>query len=166
MESVLLPWVIAVTILFFVAIYWLYTQENRLKILEARYKKILALAEDADEATIVQVLIRMDEQAECLKRVEGQIARFDRILPHTIQGYGVVRYSAFPDVGGDQSFSMALVDEHGNGVMVSGLHGRDATRVYSKPLTQWRSNYSLGAEEQQALGKARQMVEGEPPAEG
>ncbi|MFN2110490.1 MAG: DUF4446 family protein, partial [Anaerolineae bacterium] len=59
--------------------------------------------------------------------------------------------------------SLALVDALGNGAMVCGfhIHGGD-TRVYAKPLTQWHSSYSLGAEEQQALGRARQMIDGAP----
>lgn len=159
----LVLWVIASTILLFVGAYWLYVVEKRLKAMEERYQKILALAEDTDQATIVQFLARLDGQEKRLDQAEVALRRFGGILPHTIQGHGVVRYSAFENVGGDQSFSLALVDAHGNGAMLSGLHRRDDTRVYAKPLTQWRSSYSLSAEEQQALGRARQMIDGVPP---
>ncbi|MFN2109412.1 MAG: DUF4446 family protein [Anaerolineae bacterium] len=158
----LVLWVIASTILLFVGAYWLYVVEKRLKAMEERYQKILALAEDTDQATIVQFLARLDGQEKRLSQAEAALRRFGDILPHTIQGHGVVRYSAFENVGGDQSFSLALVDAHGNGAMLSGLHRRDDTRVYTKPLTQWRSSYSLSAEEQQALGQARQMIDGAP----
>ena len=159
----LVPWVIAATILLFVGAYWVYTLEKRLKFSEERYQKILALADDTDQATIVQLLTRLDAQETRIGKLEATLRHFGQILPHTIQGHGVVRYSAFENVGGDQSFSLALVDERGNGAMLSGLHTRDDTRVYAKPLTQWRSSYSLSAEEQQALGQARQMVEGTLP---
>ncbi len=158
----LVLWVIASTILLFVGVYWIYTLEKRLKAMEERYQKILALAEDTDQATIVQLLTRLDAQEKRLGQAEGSLRRFSGILPHTIQGHGVVRYSAFENVGGDQSFSLALVDAGGNGAMLSGLHTRDDTRIYAKPLTQWRSSYSLSAEEQQALGRARQMIDGAP----
>jgi len=161
----LVLWVIASTILLFVGAYWLYVVEKRLKAMEERYQKILALAEDTDQATIVQFLARLDGQEKRLSQAEAALRRFGDILPHTIQGHGVVRYSAFENVGGDQSFSLALVDAHGNGAMLSGLHRRDDTRVYTKPLTQWRSSYSLSAEEQQALGRARQMIDGAPSNE-
>jgi len=159
----LVLWVIASTILLFVGIYWIYTLETRLKAMEERYQKILALAEDTDQATIVQFLTRLDAQEKRLVQAEGALRRFGEILPHTIQGHSVVRYSAFENVGGDQSFSLALVDARGNGAMLSGLHTRDDTRVYAKPLTQWRSSYSLSAEEQQALGQARQITDGARP---
>lgn len=159
----LVPWVIASTILLFIGIYWIYTLEKRLKTMEERYQRILALAEDTDQATIVQLLTRLDAQEKHLDQAEAILQHLGDILPHAIQGHGVVRYSAFENVGGDQSFSLALVDARGNGAMLSGLHTRDDTRVYAKPLTQWRSSYSLSAEEQQALGRARQMIEGVGP---
>lgn len=162
----LVLWVIASAILLFVGIYWLYMLEKRLKAMEERYQKILALAEDADQATIVQFLTRLDAHEKRLAQAEGILRRFGDILPHTIQGYGVVRYSAFENVGGDQSFSLALVDARGNGAMLSSLHAREETRVYAKPLTQWRSSYSLSAEEQQALGQARQIIDGASPPNG
>jgi len=161
----LVLWVIASAILLFVGIYWVYMLEKRLKAMEERYQKILALAEDTDQATIVQFLTRLDAQEKRLGQAEGTLRRLGDILPHTIQGHGVVRYSAFENIGGDQSFSLALVDARGNGAMLSGLHAREETRVYVKPLTQWRSSYSLSAEEQQALGRARQMIDS-PPSDG
>jgi len=163
MEGILIPWVIASTLLLFLAAYWVYMLEKRVKTMEQRYQKVLTLADDADEATIMQFLARLNDQAGRLEQAEEVLARLSDVLPHTIQGYGVVRYSAFENVGGDQSFSMALVDKHGNGVMLSGLHARDDTRVYAKRLTEWHSSYSLSAEEQQALGQARQVAEGKTP---
>ncbi len=159
----LVLWVIAATILLFVGIYWVYVLEKRLKVMEERYQKILALAEDTDQATLVQLLTRLEAQETRLGSAEAALRRLGEILPHVVQGYGIIRYSAFENVGGDQSFSLALVDAHGNGAILSGLNSRDDTRVYAKPLKQWRSSYSLSAEEQQALGQARQMIEG-PPA--
>jgi len=88
------------------------------------------------------------------------MTRLLQALPHTIQGYGVVRYDAFENVAGDQSFSLALVDVEGSGVMLSGLHSRADTRVYAKALKQWQAGYGFSAEEQQALGLARQVLEG------
>jgi hypothetical protein len=82
----------------------------------------------------------------------------DRTLLRCIQGVGFVRYSAFEDTGGDQSFSLALVDGDGHGVVVSALYGRDATRVYAKPVEGWMSHRTLAQEEQQALEKARRVV--------
>ncbi|MFP4343912.1 MAG: DUF4446 family protein [Anaerolineales bacterium] len=158
MEGVLLPWVIAETILLFVAAYWIYTLEKRQKNLEMRYKNLLALTEESEEQSVISLSQRVDEQGTQLRQMGGGVRRLEKIMPHTIQGHSIVRYQAFSNVGGDQSFSLALVDAVGNGLLLSCLHGHDM-RVYGKPVKQWRSVHSLSAEEQQVLGEARQMVE-------
>lgn len=162
MEWVLIPWVIAATILLFVALYWLYGQEKRLTELQARYQKLLQLADEAEQPTIAALLSR-------LVALEGRVEQQGRGLsqtlaavPHTLQGLGLVRYNAFEHVGGDQSFSLALVDAQGNGAVLTGLHGRGDVRVYAKGLKQWRSSHSLSPDEQRALAEARQMAVGAP----
>lgn len=159
MDNVLLPWTIATTILLFVGAYWVYTLDRHLKELTARYEHLMALAEDADEATLASLLKRLEDQGVRLDEAWALLEQLQALMPHVIQGHGIVRYQAFANVGGDQSFSLALVDAEGNGAVITGLHGREV-RVYGKPLTQWRSSYSLSAEEQEALGHARRMVEG------
>jgi len=67
---------------------------------------------------------------------------------------GVVRFNPFSDVGGDQSFAIALVDGHGNGVVISSLYGRHDIKVYAKPLKKWESEYTLTDEEKQAIAHA------------
>jgi hypothetical protein len=158
MEGVLLPWVIAETILLFIAAYWIYTLEKRQKNLETRYKNLLALTEEGEDQSVIGLSQRIDEQGARLRQVGGGLHQLEQIIPHTIQGHSIVRYKAFSNVGGDQSFSLALVDAGGNGLLLSCLHGHEM-RVYGKPVKQWRSVHSLSAEEQQVLGEARQMVE-------
>ncbi len=158
MDAVLLPWVIASTILLFIAAYWIYTLERRYTTLEARYESLMALSEETDDTTLIRVTQRLQEQENKVTHIQSSLASLEAITPHIIQGHGTVRYNAFPSAGGEQSFSLALVDQRGNGVVVTGLHGRDM-HVYAKPLTQWRATHSLTSEEQAALGLAREMVE-------
>ncbi len=93
------------------------------------------------------------------RRVEDvdQLAqRLEKAAYFSLQHLGVVRFNPFHDTGGDQSFAIALVDGHGNGVVLSSLHARDATRIYAKPLNRWESTYSLTDEEKQAIALAYQ----------
>lgn len=158
MDGILLPWVIASTLLLFIAAYWIYTLERRQNALEERYQKLIALDEEADHDSLARALQRLDQQEAGLAELQVALGEVESMMPHVIQGYGTVRYNAFPNAGGEQSFSLALVDVKGNGVVVTGLHGRDM-RVYAKPLVQWRASHSLSSEEQEALGLAREMVE-------
>lgn len=163
MNSVLLPWTIATTLLLFVVAYWLYKLEQRITEMDQRYEELTSLNVEGDAA--LELLQRTRRHQGQIDDLEASVARIAHTLPHTIQGLGVMRYNAFNGVGGAQSFSMALVDERGHGVILTGLHGRDDVRVYAKPLENWKSSHSLSAEEQKVLGLARQDLKSVPDTE-
>jgi hypothetical protein len=67
----------------------------------------------------------------------------------------VIRYDAFPDTGGQLSWSMALLDDAGSGVVVSSIQGRNESRTYAKSVRDWTSEAQLSPEEQDAISHAR-----------
>ena len=62
-----------------------------------------------------------------------------------------MRFNPFSDTGGDQSFSIALLDGAGDGLVISSLFGRSETRVFAKPVQGGQSKYTLTDEEQEAI---------------
>jgi hypothetical protein len=68
---------------------------------------------------------------------------------------GLVRYDAFGDVGGRQSWSLALLDDAGNGVVLTAIHGRSEARSYAKSIADWRSEQPMSPEEQDAVASAK-----------
>lgn len=70
------------------------------------------------------------------------------------QKISLVRFNPFGDTGGDQSFSLAVLDAHNSGYVLTSIHGRQGTRVYIKPLDFGKSRYSLSEEEQLAISQA------------
>jgi hypothetical protein len=90
-----------------------------------------------------------------LAALEQSMSRVADAMPRSIQGVGVVRYNPFPDMGSNMSFSLALLDGHANGVVVSVLTNRDGSRVYGKAVERGSSSYPLSDEERQALALAR-----------
>jgi HAMP domain-containing protein len=73
---------------------------------------------------------------------------------------GTVRYDAFDDMGGRLSFSTALLDEQGDGVVLTAINGRTDTRSYAKPIAGWQSRHNLSAEEEAAIQRARSGTRG------
>ncbi len=71
-----------------------------------------------------------------------------------LQGVGIVRFNAFEDIGGNQSFAIALLDGKGDGVVLSSLYGRAESRVYAKPVNGGLSKYALSNEERLAVDEA------------
>lgn len=88
---------------------------------------------------------------EVSRRVESLESRMEVSKRHM----GLVRYDAFEDVGGNQSFALALYDDDGNGAVLSSIIGRSEARVYCKPLVNGRSERSLSQEEQRAIREAK-----------
>jgi hypothetical protein len=105
----------------------------------------------------------LDAQGDRMTRLESAVralAGTDRRQQSEIEGavrnVGLVRYDAFEDVGGRLSFSCALLDDFGTGVVMTSINGRHDTRVYAKPVSEGQSSYSLSIEEEEAIRQALQ----------
>jgi hypothetical protein len=72
-----------------------------------------------------------------------------------IRHLGIVRYDAFGDVGGRLSWSLALLDDRGDGVVLTAIHGRSEARSYAKSIAGWSCDLPMSPEEQEAVGSAK-----------
>jgi hypothetical protein len=89
--------------------------------------------------------------------VHANTEHLRELIRGTVSRVGMVRYDAFPDMGGALSFSAALLDERGDGVVISAINGRSETRCYAKPVAAGDSAHNLSEEESAAI---RAAVEG------
>lgn len=92
--------------------------------------------------------------ADDLQTVHGNTETLRDLQRAAISRIGLVRYDAFPDMGGMLSFSAALMDERGDGVVISAINGRQETRAYGKPLVSGTSEHNLSDEEEAAVKAA------------
>lgn len=76
-------------------------------------------------------------------------------LKKSLSGFRTVRFNPFPDQGGNQSFAIAVVNEEGDGFIISSLYSREKTSVFAKPVKGGKSEFELTAEEKKALQEAR-----------
>ena len=86
---------------------------------------------------------------------DKDIEQLFSLMTYCVQKVAIVRYNAFHNVGSDQSFSVALLDSEDNGVVFSGIFGRDSSTTYAKPINAGMSDYVLTGEEEEAIGIAR-----------
>ena len=75
-------------------------------------------------------------------------------LTTCIKKVGVVRYSAYENIGSDLSFTLALLDEQNNGTVLNGIYSREMSNIYAKPVENGKSSYTLSKEEEMAIQKA------------
>lgn len=97
---------------------------------------------------IGEILASFDDLKRKVKDLETEI---EEMRKKTIQGIGVVRFNPFSDIGGDQSFSIAILDGDRNGVVITGFYSREGSNVYSKAIKEGNSNYPLIKEEKDAI---------------
>jgi uncharacterized protein YlxW (UPF0749 family) len=121
-------------------------------------RRLMIVRGKAGEADVIAAVARQVEEVRALRgdiRTLGQqIAALAESLQGAVQLFAVHRYDAFEDMGGKLSFSAALLNAHGDGVVISSINGRQEARSYAKPVAHGRSVYNLSPEEQEAIRQA------------
>lgn len=124
--------------------------------LNSRINKLL---EGKDAKSLEDTLIHIIDEIKRMNAVqEGTdkiIKDLNKRLKTSVTGVGVVRFNPFTNSGGNQSFAVALLNEHGNGVIISTLYGRERTSIFAKPVVKFKSEYELTKEEADALEEAK-----------
>lgn len=122
-------------------------------------KQYLAVMGDTGVTNIEEVVVdlknQLDEQREMIDRMQGEMKNVQTTLPQMKTKLGIHRYNAFSDGGSDLSFSIAIVNEEKDGAVFSGLHSRESTYVYAKPVEKGESPYPLTPEERKAMQEAK-----------
>lgn len=87
--------------------------------------------------------------------LRSEVAALRLDLAASLRHLAVVRYDAFADTGGHLSWSVAVLDDSGSGMVLTSIHGRQDTRSYAKAVTGWESEQLLSPEEEEAIRHAR-----------
>lgn len=116
------------------------------------YNKLTKEVEVGDIKKILEKILAGGE--ENTKNIKSIIKRVDSIEEKDkshIQKVGLIRFNPFSELGGDHSFCLAILDDKDTGVVITGLHTRDRTRVYMKDIKGAKSNLELSNEEKKAI---------------
>jgi hypothetical protein len=96
-----------------------------------------------------------DALPEDVHGLRQEVAALRAEAGDALRQLAVVRYDAFGDMGGHLSWSLALLDDGGDGVVLTSIHGRSEARTYAKSVHDWRSDQQLSPEELEAIEHAR-----------
>lgn len=94
------------------------------------------------------------ENSDNISNIRKVIETIERKSTYHIQKVALVRFNPFSELGGDHSFSLALLDAKNTGILLTGLHTRERTRVYVKRVEAGKSRQDLSKEEKEVLSKA------------
>jgi hypothetical protein len=94
-------------------------------------------------------------QSAAAKRADDRFDEIQRTLARDVHRVGFVRYNAFDDVGSDQSFTLALLNSEGDGVVITSIFSRTETRTFGKAVRRYVPQQGASKEEQSAIAQAR-----------
>jgi hypothetical protein len=128
----------------------------RLRAVRRTYATLLAGGAGGEDllAAVVRQVEATDRLRGKLNLVGRETAQLRQRVSNLVGTVGLTRYDAFPEVGGQLSWSAAFLDEAGDGVVLSAINGRSETRSYAKPVRGGRSEHNLSDEERAAIAMA------------
>lgn len=153
----------ALTIILLIAVLVLFILVVRLSAWKRSVEtKWLNLMEGVEGENLQEMLTRHLEDrrdtADNIERIKDRLDRLDFRIAAAKRFLGFVRYDAFPEVTGQQSFSLAIFDDHGDGVVLTSQVGRSDARVFSKKLEHGEPDRTLTHEEKMAIETASRSI--------
>src|SRR3989344_3773416 len=149
LEGVFFAFFIFMIVSVVVGAIWVVITEKRLKRFFLGKK-----AKDLEDTIILlqENIVKLNKAKES---AEKNIATINTKLKKSIRGFETIRYNPFPDQGSNQSFAIGMLDENGDGVVLSSLYSRERMSIFAKPIKNNKSEYELTTGEKELLEKAK-----------
>lgn len=146
----------SIYVLGFVLFLWLIFLSFWLFRLHRHYQRLVKGVTASDLRGIwLEHLAQIDKARRGIEILNSKVGKMNDLDKIHLQKVSLVRFNPFSDTGGDQSFSLALLNDHGDGLVLSSLHGRSGTRVYAKSIKGFEGDgHELSLEEEQAINYA------------
>jgi len=121
-----------------------------------RSQRILSrgMTDSSLQDILAQHFIRVDGLEDRIEHLEHDLDALHGLQLNAVQRIGLVRYDAFDDMGGELSFALALLNEHGDGIVMSTITGRQDNRTYTKQVIKGRAAIQSSTEEDAAIKQA------------
>ncbi len=107
------------------------------------------------QENLKEILVQFGKLKEELEIISKELENLKKENEFNVQKIGIVRFNPFQEIGGNQSFSLALLNGNDNGVVITSLYSREGNRVYGKPIKNGGSEYPLSEEEKKAIEQAK-----------
>lgn len=102
-----------------------------------------------------EILAQFKELKENFEKISKELGNLKKENKFNIQKLGIVRFNPFKEIGGNQSFSIALLDGNDDGIVITSLYTKEGNRVYGKPIKNGKSEYLLSEDEKEAIEYAK-----------
>jgi len=134
-------------------IVWAWKTEKRLRRFFAGKR-----GRDLEEA-VAGLESNISELKKAKEKIEKELLEINQKLKKSIRGLHTIRFNPFADQGSNQSFAIGILNEEGDGVVLSSLYSRERMSVFAKPIKGGKSEYELTKEEKEVLWNSQKKIE-------
>lgn len=121
----------------------------------SKFRDLTKNSKKGDLIKILDTILKTEKKnSQSISDLFKEVKRIDTEKLDSIQKVGYIRFNPFNELGGDHSFVLALLDGKDNGVLITGLHTRERTRMYVKDVKKGKTQVELSKEEAKALSEA------------
>ncbi|MFZ3099990.1 MAG: DUF4446 family protein [Minisyncoccales bacterium] len=113
---------------------------------------------EREPQNVDEILAEFKKVKDKCQKLAAKVDRMEEKNRQNIGKVGIVRFNPFEGFGGNQSFSLAMLNENDCGVAITSLFSRDGNRVYAKPIKNGESQYALSKEEKEAIALAQNSL--------
>lgn len=123
----------------------------------SHYRRLTQGITQKDLKTVLERIFKnIKDNEKTIKEITHRCEQIEVQSGYHFQKVGFLRYNPFKTTGGDQSFILALLDAHDDGLIISSLHSRESTRLYAKPIKKGKAGqYKLSIEEERVISSAK-----------
>lgn len=148
--------VLALLVIAIIQFIMLLTTQGKLRKLSKKYSAMMnGQGINNLEDLIVSIQQKLDNNGTAISEHTEQIRVLQKQKPLDKNKIAIHRYNAFSNVGSDLSFSVAIVNEEKDGIVLTSIHSRDGGYMYGKPVEKGQSKYSLTPEEMKVIEEAK-----------
>ncbi|MBU6137225.1 DUF4446 family protein [Clostridium tertium] len=141
-----------IMLLLFIIVIYLIRSINKL---EKKYRRMMRGVNNKNlEELISSKLDEIDKAMEFSNEALNKCDVIREEMKGCVNKIAIMRYKAFPDIGSDLSFSIAILDSYNDGVLITGIYSRQDSTTYAKPVDKGISRYELSEEESYVLNEA------------
>lgn len=147
--------IIAIIVLILSVFVWNIVLSVKLSALDGKYKKFMRGSSGKNfENMLLDHIGDMEAAIERVNIINEELVNLKNQTDRCVQKNNIIRYSAFSDTGSDLSFSIAMLDAYNDGIIITGIYGRNESITYAKPISKGTSKYPLSVEEEMVLNRS------------
>jgi hypothetical protein len=150
------PIILILCLIIFIGLVWNIILTSQFAALSKKYKKFMRGTSGKNiEGIFLEELENIKSNDQKFNAIKTRMDAMQDQIDKCLQKQSIVRYNAFTDTGSDLSYSIAIMDNLDNGIVITGIYGRNEFIGYAKPVDNGTSSYTLSVEEQMAITRCQ-----------